>query len=61
MKQTPIQQINKRNLRSKCHINKHPIPNLIKIIFLQLANKQHLGKIHLTDSQTKEDKIKNSK
>ncbi len=61
MKQTPIQQINKRNLRSNRHINKHPIPNLIKIIFLQSPNIQNLRKIHLTHSQTKQNKINNSK
>lgn len=61
MKQTPIQQINKRNLRNKGHINKHPIPNLIKIIFLQPPNIQNLRKIHLTHSQTKQNKINNGK
>ena len=59
MKQAAIQQINKRNLSSKCHINKHPIPNLIKIIFLEPTNIQNLGKIHLTHGQTKQNKIKN--
>lgn len=51
MEETTIEKIDERNLGSKCHVDEHPIPNLIEVILFQFADEKYFGEIHLTQGK----------